>query len=188
MGAPVVMMRGVRRFMGVRMKFVIARLLLLAAATAFACDDGNDAMSADEYFAELDQVFAEADAQGQGITDPFASNQDATLDERKAAASQAFDRLDDLAGDVIDGLRSLDPPTEVERLHGLLIDSAIGYRTAIGTYTARIERADTNDAFDAAAENSGAFEDAIVALEDICIDLQDAATEHEIQIDLKCGE
>jgi hypothetical protein len=31
-------------------------------------------------------------------------------------------------------------------------------------------------------------DDAIVALEDICIDMQDAASEHEINIDLECGE
>jgi hypothetical protein len=171
------------------MKLVVTGLLFLLAAASFACNDSSSgAMSADEYFARLDQIFAEADDQSAAIADPFLTSEDATLDERKGAALQAFNRLDDLAGDVANDVGDLDPPADIERLHGLLVNAVLGYRDAIGAYAERIEGAESDDAFTAIAEDPGAFEDAIVALEDICIDMQDAAGEREIRIDLECGE
>lgn len=144
-------------------------------------------MSPEEYFAEVDELLSRADQQADAIPDPPELDPSATFEERKQAAvdslSQQIEVWRDLAADV----EELDPPDEVERLHNLYLGNLRKFLGALDAYTTRLEEATTEEAFSAALLDAGTVEDAKVATQDICIDLQDAASEHDLSVDLGCA-
>ena len=174
---------------------LVAALLLSLAAVAAACggddDDGGGngggnggaELTLEEYFQELQDLAVEFDERGTEVGDKF---DDPSVETDEDAINATRDFLDGslvVLTDFVDGLEGLNPPAEVQEEH----DAAVTAGQAMVTlFEGLVE--DAADA-ESAADLESLFEPLMneEAFSAACIDLQAAADEAGIHIDLRCG-
>ncbi len=165
-------------------------MMALAAAMilfAAACSDGGPSASA--YFEGLDAALQQADDRtaasvDAALPDPAA---DVTLEQNKDLLRTTLEERAAIHDELLATLADLHPPANANRLHGLFINAIKGLDEQIVPYRDRLLAADSVEAFDAAARGTELLDDAMSALADLCLDMEDAASEHGISLDLSCS-
>lgn len=154
-------------------------------AIAVACDnDGDGALTLEEFFAavealdeDLDTKSAEVDAEGEALGD------DATVDEVVASFRQQIALVDEF----VEGLEALDAPAEAEDL----LDEAV----SAGGEVVEIFNEGLDEGEDAATldEFFAAFDDvetdaAFERFDQVCLAAEALAADNDIALDLNCEE
>jgi hypothetical protein len=180
---------------------ILAAISLVCLFALAACGDDDDgpgdvgssggAMTLQEYFDELDVIFARADAatdaaeeqldEDSGNAQEFADEVDAVeifLDE----VITAFD-------DAIADMEELDPPGEVTEAHDDFLDAASAAADGAGRFLDELEGVDDRSEAD---ELVSEFDSEVTALirgaDEACLDLQVVANQNDIDVDLNCEE
>jgi len=161
-----------------------AALLLTAAACG---DDGQPSASA--YFEGLDAALQHADDRTAASVDAALPDPagDVTLEQTKDLLRSTLEERAAIHDELLAKLADLHPPANASRLHGLFIDAIKDLDKQIAPYRDRVLAADSDEALDAAAQDTELLDDAMSALADLCIDMEDAASEHGISLDLGCS-
>ena len=189
-----------------------AALLLLAGALAAACGDESAGVPDATPTSSGTPLPPELESYLERIADIFADTTgeigqiETAFEEDFAAANDAEDAdeaLDDAISDyqsVIDeasrDLDSLRPAVEATIQHDALaaaFDRAVTSTDALAEEYQAIRGGDDEDDVTPAqaalaAQAAEAFALISTELEDACLELQDLAAEHEVEIDLACGE
>ncbi|NQV05150.1 hypothetical protein HQ535_01250 [bacterium] len=165
------------------MKHRINSVVLVVALVAGACGGDGGALSAEEYFAAVEQAGTDFAARGDAADERLAD-----ADDFVAVTKAVLPEFGDIIDDFVGVLGDLEPPEELSALHqevmvrgreaAAKMDIVIGELTGIDDMVALIALFD-GDAMIAFNEAGGQFEAA-------CSDLQAYADEHDIVVDLSC--
>ncbi|MDZ4278248.1 MAG: hypothetical protein U1B78_03820 [Dehalococcoidia bacterium] len=183
-------------------------LVLAVGALAAACgggDGGGDGdgeeLTLEEYFDELEALFADGDERAEELDDQIAGDlDDAEDDEQEADAYRQF--IDDVVGfneDLLEDLDRLGPPEEVADEHEAFVENVEGFGELFRDIAEDAEDADSGrdveellDEHDLVADtlfDDGGFQAVVQGdLTFVCGELQDIADEEEIDVDLGCDE
>ena len=106
------------------MKLALAVIAIGIAALAFGCSDSSDTLTVEEYFAELDAIDAEVTRQGEegleeGLWVDIFEIEEPSVVEVKDAVSAFTDLLEES----VDGVKDLEPPSEVETEHDNFVET-----------------------------------------------------------------
>jgi hypothetical protein len=168
------------------MKPLLAAAAITMIAMTAACNGGGGgAMSLDEYFRELESIEAEAERETDELDSPFDED-DTSLDARKQRIADGFVEFRRIFEDYQAQFDELDPPDEVADLHEDYDDVQDEFMEQFTLYIEGFADAESNEAFDEAAESTLADAELERAAE-ICDDLENVAEENEIEVDLRCS-
>jgi len=148
------------------------------------CGSDDDSSTADEYLLELQSAFDRADVRFQPLTETI--NQDFGSESEEITAWREFFAADlEILNDLLDEIRNLNPPGELEDEHQQLVEGgdelvqAISEtRDDIGDVTSKAELEELLES-PALDERTNRFDSA-------CIQLQQAADSRGIEVDLDC--
>jgi len=173
-----------------RHRFVTVALLVVAmfalGVVASACDGdgGDDELTLEEFFQELQALDDELEAQFAELEEPFeALGEDSSVDE----AADILQQQADLIQDFVDRLDDLNPPDEAADL----LDEAVSAgRAAADAFQNAIDDARDAESLD---ELFGVFETgdidaAFERFDEGCLDAEQLAADNDITVDLNCGD
>lgn len=165
----------------------IARTAAFAAilgATAFggwACtDDKGNALTLEEYFQQLDELDNQSSDRGDAL---FADIDLTDLD----AVKGAYAEFPDIVEDFITGLEDLNPPDEAKDAHDEAIAAAEGFREVLNDAVDEAQNATALDDLQQIGEGE-AFTEADDRFTSACLDLEEIATDNNIEVDLDCED
>ncbi len=168
------------------MKLRLFALFLIAAAllALVAACDGDDGLTLEEYFQELETLDQDAEAGIEALEFPeeFASEA-----EQIEAFQDFFAAIIPILAEFVDAIDDLDPPAEVEDAHEEAVDSGREFVTDAEELTN--ELADVGSA----SELEEVFDDpeyeaASDRFDQACFALQDIAEANGIDVDLTCDD
>ena len=164
-----------------------AALLLAFAATAVAC--GDDSLTLEEYFQQLEALTATAEERGAEFQDAFDAQVDAVASEEEwlAVLEDAFTKSQLIFTTFADGLTELNPPAVVEELHNEFVDVSAELLASLEEVLNELDLDSVANLFDGLLEESGANQ-AGERFDKTCAALQDIADENEIDVDLDCED
>ena len=155
--------------------------MVLGGASALACSDGGDALTLEEYFKKLDEIDDEQTRASDALDEQISALEGEADVE---VALDLFNQQVDLIEEFVEDVDGLDAPDEVSDVHEEALtnlrEAVADFRdivrdaegaTTLGELFASLEDADFS-AFEAAAEN--------------CRELQQIATDSDIEVDLDC--
>lgn len=165
-----------------------AMALVLAAAWMAACTSGGDGgeLTLEEYFARVQQISDEADAESADIEAEyeavdFTNFSPELRDEYAAYFAAALEFFDG----VIDELDAVQPPDEAADAHDEYVAKyralSLEFSEVAGDLDGFETESDFNEAF-----LSGGFVDAVSDAEEACNGLQGLADDNNIAVDLEC--
>ncbi len=157
----------------------------LALASAACSDDGGNALTLGDYFAELEEIEQRFDERDRAIEERL--NQIPTdgefTDDSRANLKDAFEDGIAILREFQEDLEAVNPPAEAADLHNEAIETYGDLITEFDELTVRLDSADSFE--DAVSDFSG---DTITALEESCTDLEQFASDHDIDVDLDCED
>jgi hypothetical protein len=167
---------------------------LSLALVLLACnsDSGSEEpMSLEDYLQQIGTLMTESESEADAVK--------AEIDEQIAEATEVDSAIDafedgvgqfqDLAGDILNDLNDLNPPTEAAAAHASLIDSFEEGIATLDTLDEELDGVDTNEEFLAFSESAAAdFSTLDTATEAACQDLQSLAGSAGVDVDLGCGD
>jgi hypothetical protein len=168
----------------------VATLLLAMGVLIGSCSSGSDPLTLDEYFAEVEAVDADADSQFEALFADFPWDEDAFADEANLEVFKdvvvGFPRI---VGDLVDGVKDLDPPSEVEDAHDALIDAGEALIVAFDEGVDVINDAETMADVETAM---GQLEPTIDGAQDVfdaaCLTVVDIAIANDIHVSVTCED
>ena len=160
---------------------LIATLLLTVGALAAACG-GEESLTLEEYFQQLEALTATAEDRFVEIEEASGAELDAATseEERFAAIENLFTNTQPIFTTFADGLNDLKPPAVVEELHNEFVDV---YDEVVVYFEETLNRFGDLDSI---ADREGLFVGE--RLDEACTTLQDIADENEIDVDLDCDD
>ena len=180
-----------------RYALIAAISLLWILAVACGDDDdgapagngGDGAMTLQEYFDELDVIFARAEA----ATD----RAEAQLEEDASNAQEFGDEVDAVDAfldevivafeDAIADMEDLDPPGEASGAHDDFLEAASAASDGAGRFQDELADVDTRDEADAlVTQFDGEMTALIRGADEACLELQIVADQNDVDVDLEC--
>jgi hypothetical protein len=158
--------------------------LVAAALSAFvACGGGSDKMTLEEYMRAFDQAGDEADARSNDLN---YDNLDSlnTFEERRDSFVQTTEQFRDVFNDFNAKIRALDPPSEVEDIHGEIIDAFNDYDAAFNDVIEQAKATTDEADFEASVDTSKLQDGG--RLDELCDRLQKVADDNQIDVDFQC--
>lgn len=148
-------------------------------------------LSAQDYFTELDETFAEADAATEEALSDLESARTAAQDlDSEIAAIQAYLATElEVFSDAIGRLDVLNPPDDLERDHDDFLAAILDAANAASDLQFELDDVETDEEANALV---GEFEETVLAITErsdaACFNLQAAADAQSIDVDLDCEE
>lgn len=164
---------------------LIATLLLAFGAFAAGCG-GEDSLTLEQYFQQLEALNDTVEEQGAEFADAANAELDAaTSEEDILAVSEDFlTNVQPIFTTFADDLNDLNPPAAVEELHNEFVDVynevVVYLEEALNRFGDLDSTADLEGFFEEIGSNVGE------RLDETCAALQTIADENEIDIDLDC--
>lgn len=167
-----------------------AALLLVTAVLTGACGSDSDPLTLEEYFAEFEAIDAEVDAQFEALFADFPDGEDAFADE---ANLEFFKELTvdfpRIAGDLVDRLKDLDPPSEVAAAHDELIDAGDALVAAFEEGAEQLAEAESMAEWEALSnEIDPTVSVPEAAFDAACLTVLDIARANDIHADVTCDD
>jgi hypothetical protein len=165
---------------------LFASLALTAAAVAaVACGGGGgDTLTLEEYFAALQALDDQFEADSDALNSSLEGLSD---DEIVEQAPDVFAQQADNVKTFIDGLDDLNAPDEAKDLQEEAVSAGRDAHASLVSLTERMRDAETTEELNAAFDDPEA--DAVFArFDQVCLDEEALAAEHDITIDLNCEE
>ena len=164
---------------------LIAALLLAFGAFAAGCG-GEDSLTLEEYFQQLETLAATAEERGAEFEDAVNAEMDAAASEEDVLAvfEDALRNAQPIFTTFVDGLNDLNPPAAVEELHNEFVDASA--ELAASLEEVLNEFGDQDFAADLNLFEESSLSQAGDRFDKTCAALQDIADMHEIDVDLKC--
>lgn len=163
-----------------RMKLVATVAAGVAVAlTAAACGGGgSDSLTLEEYFDEIEALDKRFNEDSDALDAAFNSDD---LDEIKGAFEDGAANVEEFVNE----LDSIDPPDEVQEAHDEAVSAGGELVTAFKAMSDDVQNVESVD--DLVSLNT---DDAAAASERFtaaCFDIQQVATDNEIEVTLSCG-
>ena len=116
--------------MRLRMWASIVAVFIYSLITLSACS-GAEELTLEEYFQQIVEIISESDEKANALTGPVGV--DATSSEEdNIKAMQAFlQELSTLTNELIEGLKSVNPPKEVQNEHEELVRTSETVRSSL---------------------------------------------------------
>ena len=157
---------------------LVAGLLLAFGAFAAACG-GEDSLTLEEYFQQVDALIDNTAEQSNALgEEPFAGLD--ALEEQIEASRSFYFGFAAITATFRDAIRDIDPPAEVEDAHNALVEAADDFEQASGDLIDKLDEVTSQADFDAAFA-------ALNTPEEACSDLQGIADENGIDVSLNCA-
>lgn len=158
-------------------------------------DDGGNGGEAsadlEEYFADIEVLFEEADADTDELSTLFdaALAEAATLEEEKEALMAfIFDNVSVL-NNALDDMEDIDAPSETEDEHDAFIEAGRDLIALSSDFADQLDQAETEEEIDAVNLQFDEEGTALAAAADeACADLQTIADDFNILVDLNCED
>ena len=165
---------------------LIALLLLAFGSSAVAC--GEDSLTLEEYFQQLEALTATAEERGAEFQDAFDAQVDAVTSEEEwlAVLEDAFTKSQLIFTTFADGLTDLNPPAVVEELHNEFVDESA--ELAASLEEVLNEFGDQDFAADLNLFEESSLSQAGDRFDKTCAALQALADKSEIDVDLDCAD
>ena len=164
----------------------LALIALLLLAFAAGCG-GEDSLTLEEYFQQLEALTAAAEERGAEFEDAINAELDAAIseEERLAVFEDALRNAQPIFTTFVDGLNDLNPPAAVEELHNEFVDESA--ELAASLEEVLNEFGDQDFAADLNLFEESSLSQAGDRFDKACAALQDFAAENEIDVDLDCN-
>ena len=170
--------------------FALPAVFLLAVATVFVGCGSSDSLTLEEYFEQFEAIDADADAKIEALYADFpADGDDPTNDANLPFFQELFTGFPGVVGDLVDGLKDLDPPAEVEDAHNDLIEAGEDLVVALGENADAFNGAETTSelmALNDVAEES--IQPAVARFDSACLAVVDIAEASGIANDISCED
>jgi hypothetical protein len=146
---------------------------------------GESELSHEEYLQRVHSARQEASERSAEIAAPDTASA-ASLEDAKLTWRGGVEELEAIGAQLVEELEGLESPEELRRLHGLYLDATAESLSALKAYKERVLSATSLGEFVQLLQTTEPLEDAATNITSICLDLQDAAGEYKIDIDLEC--
>ena len=160
---------------------LVAGLLLAFGAFAAACG-GEDSLTLEEYFQQVDALIDNTAEQSNVLGEESFADLD-TLEAQIEASRSFYSGFAAITATFRDDMRDIDPPAEVEDAHNTLVEAADDFAQATGDINNKLDevasQADFVAVFAAFAELGNP--------EEACFALQGIAEENGIDVSLNCA-
>ena len=174
-------MTSYRRILFVSLSLTV---LLLAVGTLAGACDGDDGLTLEEYFQQVETLDEELDERVEALefTEEFASEEEDTL-----AFQGYFAAGVPILAEFVDALDDLDPPAEIEDAHEEVVDSGRDFVTEYEELVNELlADAGPSSALSLRAFDNPEYEAASDRFLHACFALQDIADANGIEVDLTC--
>ena len=167
---------------------LIATLLLTVSALAASCG-GEEALTLEEYFQQVEALKATAEERATEFEDAFDAELDAAAseEERLAVLEDNFTNIQPIFTAFVDGLNDLAPPAAVEELHKEYVDASAEFLASIEEVFSGLSDLEPAAGLESLFEDTD-LDQAGVRFVETCAALQDIADENEIDVDLDCED
>lgn len=156
-------------------------------------DSGGDGGPGDlgDYFAEIDAIFEDADAESDEIEQSFdeAYTNAVTVEDAKDVLGTFLAQTRELQTAALDSFEAVDPPDEAEDAHNGFLEAGrdlVGLAERLMEGVEQVETEEDLNALSADFEEEG---NALAsAADEACFNLQDIADQAAINVDLNCQD
>ncbi len=159
-------------------------LLLVVGTSAEACGGGDDELTLEEYFQQVDVVLGQTeerlDELVEGVTPGL------THEEFEDALREWLPEMATVLGEGIDGMENIEPPAEAEEAHQEWLAASALVEAASQDLLDKLE-ADDLEGF-VAIVYEPEFAEASERGSEACLGLQGVADANGIDVDLECAE
>ncbi len=171
-----------------RRVFIAAVLLTLAALVAAACG-GDDELTVEEYFEQIQAIADDSDTRSEALDEEFERIEETAASNAAvfAALSDLFPRLAQIFRDSLSAVEELEPPSEVEDGHEEFVEAFAGVVEVFEDVADRIGEVGSEAELDQFFESVG-FEEGSARFERACFRLEGAALRNGINLDLDCED
>jgi hypothetical protein len=167
-----------------------AAMLIATGVLIGACSSDSDPLTLNEYFAEFETIDAGADSEVEALYVDFPEDEEAFADEANLEVFKdlvvGFPRI---LNDLVDGVKDLDPPSEVEDAHDALIDAGEAVIVALDEGVDVIADAETMADVETIM---GQLEPTIDGAQDVfdaaCLTVVDIAIANDIHVSVTCED
>ncbi len=163
---------------------LVAGLVLGVVAAACGGGDGGGELSLEQYFDQVASIIGDLEERTASLDQPLEQEFESEAEEIEALRD-AFTTVGPIFRDFIDDLDELNPPEEVEDLHGELV---AGFADLAGGFEDIVDQfADIDTSAELAAlffDADSVFGSAVGRLEAVCLELQSIADDNGIDADL----
>ncbi len=165
---------------------------LLALATVAAGCGGDDELTLEEYFQQVDVVLGQARERFDVVEGEFDEGvaPDSTDEEALDAFRESFVKMVTVLGEGIDGMENIEPPAEAEEAHEEWLAAAALVEALTQGLLDELEEVETADDLEdfVARVYEPEFAEASERGLEACLGLQGIADANGIDVDLECEE
>ncbi len=162
---------------------LVAGLLPALGAVAAACGGGGGGPSLDQYFAQVDSVFANANKQFETLKGEFS----AALED-PAAARDFYERASPILTDAVNSLKDIDPPKDAKAAHNEAVEAGESLQKVAADTFQQLKAANKTNETAVLELNNPKVTAALGRFDAACFALQKIADDKGIQVDLGCGQ
>jgi hypothetical protein len=166
-----------------------AAMLIATGVLIGACSSDSDTLTLNEYFAEFETIDADADSQVEALYADFPEDEEAFTEANLEVFKDLVVGFPRILGDLVDGVKDLDPPSEVEDAHDALIDAGEALIVAFDEGVDVIDDAETMADVETIM---GQLEPTIDGAQDVfdaaCLTVVDIAIANDIHVSVTCED
>lgn len=164
--------------------------IFAAALLVTGCGGGSgDSLKLEEYFAEFEAISADADEQINALYADIPDEDIIGTDEELALGQEFLVTFVGVTRDALDRSTTLSPPDPVRDAHNESIDVLEQLTVLLEEVADAVGGAETLAEAEALqAEFQPTIDATFLRLDEACFDLELLAAEHDIVVDLACGD